>query len=46
MADKKKDKAAIQEHRTDNQKDMADKKKDKAIIQEYRTVTQKYRVNN
>jgi hypothetical protein len=34
MADKKKDKAAIQEYRADNQKDMADRKKDKAAIQE------------
>jgi hypothetical protein len=30
--DKYKDKSAIQEYRTDNQKDMADKKKDKAAM--------------
>jgi hypothetical protein len=34
MADKKKDKVAIQEYRTDNQKDMADNQMDKAAIQE------------
>jgi hypothetical protein len=42
MADKRKDKAAIYEYRTDNKKDKADRKKYKAAIQEYRTDNQKY----